>query len=357
MLSRLIEKLLALEPPLREWWLNQRLARPLRWFIFVVLALGLWWELQQRNDLDLLWAEFMHHLYGANWVLLIAVVVLMPLNWLAETEKWLQFVRRYEEISRWRGMMAVFTGASFSLFTPNRVGEYGGRLLHIRPENHWKAVVANLVGNFCQYMVLLGTGIAGAAYLLRRFSLIEPMWSALLLTGATLALAVMSWVYFHIETVITQFKRLTLLEPLHPLLRRLNFGVFRHFNRRELFDILRWATVRYFIYATQYYLLLLFFGIQVGILEGFAGIAGLFLLQTSIPLPPLAGLAARGNMAVLLWEQFGANQLSALAATFTLWVINLIIPALIGTFSVLYVNISKTKVYDDDETPVAREPT
>jgi uncharacterized membrane protein YbhN (UPF0104 family) len=357
MISRLIEKLLELEPRIREWWLNQRLARPFRRFIFIVLVVGLWWELRQRNDLDLLWHEFIQHLYGANWLLLGVVMVLMPLNWLAETEKWLQFVRRYEDISRWRGMMAVFTGASFSLFTPNRVGEYGGRLLHIRPENHWKAVVANLVGNFCQYMVLLATGIAGAMYLLQRFSLIDPQWAIFILCCAILLLLLMLWVYFHIETVIAQFKRITVFEPLHPLLRRLNFSVFRHFNRNELFDILRWATVRYLIYATQYYLLLRFFGIQVGWIEGFAGIAGLFLLQTSIPLPPLAGLAARGNMAVFLWEQFGANQLAALAATFTLWVINLIIPALIGTFSVLYVNISKTKVYDDDDTPFSSEQT
>jgi hypothetical protein len=59
-------------------------------------------------------------------------------------------------------------------------------------------------------------------------------------------------------------------------------------------------------------------------------------------------LVARGNLAVQAWAFFGANEISSLAATFTLWIINLILPALIGTFSLFYVNIAKLPAHEDD---------
>ena len=64
----------------------------------------------------------------------------------------------------------------------------------------------------------------------------------------------------------------------------------------------------------------------------------------------MTGLVARGNLAVYLWQQFGANDLSALAATFSLWVINLILPALIGTFLLLRVNIAQSLNYNNEES-------
>lgn len=37
-----------------------------------------------------------------------------------------------------------------------------------------------------------------------------------------------------------------------------------------------------------------------------------------------------------------------LCSTFAPWIINLILPALVGTFSLLCVNITKTFVYEND---------
>jgi hypothetical protein len=327
--------------------------------LVTVLLLGfLYYEITSNDRLEDVWAAFLLHLDGANTGWLMGALFLMPLNWLAETEKWRQFVSRYEPISRTRALLAVMTGVTFSLFTPNRIGEYGGRMLYVHPDNQWRAVVANLVGNFCQFMVLVGMGVLGSLYILGHFEWMDRAWSLILIALATLSLPALFWVYYHFEVVIDFIKRLASVSPFLPLLKRLNLGVLRQFSKAERTSILLWAILRFFIYATQYYMLLRFFGINTGLIGGFAGISSLFLLQTSIPLPPLSGLVARGNLAVLLWQQFGANDVAALAATFTLWVINLVLPALIGTFSFFYVNISKSLGYedapnqDDPEAPV-----
>jgi hypothetical protein len=103
------------------------------------------------------------------------------------------------------------------------------------------------------------------------------------------------------------------------------------------------------VYSTQYFLLLRFFGIDIGLIPAYFSIAAIFLIQTSIPLPPVMGLLARGNVAVQIWSFFGANQVSILATTFGLWIINLILPALFGTFFIFNVNITKSLGYDEDE--------
>jgi hypothetical protein len=330
-------------------------SRRLNWLFRVLVLLlmsgVLWYELGHRNDLGAMWAEFRRHLEGANWLIVATTLLLMPLNWLAETEKWYQFVRHYEPMPRHRAVMAVLAGVSLSLFTPNRVGEYGGRMLFVRPANQWNAIIANLVGNFCQFIVLLGTGVVGMAYTLHRFQLMDPLWGRLIVAAAAAGFVVMLWIYLHIEGVVVFLRKMPFFGQFRWVGKRLRLDVLREFNRRELFDILRWALIRYAVYATQYFLLLRFFGIQVDFWGGYAGIAGLFLLQTSIPLPPMTGLMARGNMAVLLWSQFGSNELSALAATFSLWVINLILPALIGTFCLLHVNIASSLGYEKNNPP------
>jgi hypothetical protein len=89
-----------------------------------------------------------------------------------------------------------------------------------------------------------------------------------------------------------------------------------------------------------------FFGIKVNLLEGFAGISSIFLIQTGVPLSAGLALLARGEIAVFVWSHFGANELSVLAATFGLFIINLILPALWGAIIIAKINTSKPSGYE-----------
>lgn len=318
----------------------------LKGLVGLLLAGVLYAELSARSQRAELWQAFAQQVCSAQIFWLALVLILLPLNWLAETQKWYPFVRRYEALTHRKAFQAVLAGVSISLFTPNRVGEYGGRLLFLQPQNHWRAVVANLIGNFSQMIVLFGAGIAGILYFARHAGFIDPrfLWPcAALALGGLLAMLLL---YFNMNPAVQWAKKI-------PGFRRLKkwaapLGVLRHFNHKELAEVLFWAGLRYGIYSVQYYCLLRFFGIPAGPREGFAGIATLFFFQTSIPLPPLTGLVARGNLAVYVWSFLGANEISSLAATFALWIINLILPALLGTFFIFHVNITKSLGYEDD---------
>ena len=53
---------------------------------------------------------------------------MMFLNWLVEALKWRYMISKIENISIMTAYRAVLTGITVSTFTPNRIGEYGGRV-------------------------------------------------------------------------------------------------------------------------------------------------------------------------------------------------------------------------------------
>jgi len=67
----------------------------------------------------------------------------------------------------------------------------------------------------------------------------------------------------------------------------------------------------------------------------FSIIWAVYLFQSGLPLPPIMGLVARGEIAIFLFNLFGANALSVAAATFGIWMINLILPAFVGLIIIL----------------------
>lgn len=302
-------------------------------------------ELSKRDQLPALVSRFLEQTGQAGLWWLPGVLLLLPLNWLIEAFKWHYFIRRYEPVSLMRAYAAVLVGVTFSLLTPNRIGEFGGRLLYVRRINHWRSIASNAVGGVAQYLVLLAGGIVGAIYLA------PNLWPGLpeverILAGAVVVVAVLYVFYFNPLFVLPVLKRLTQVKWLgfiKPAIEMLE-GL----RPRDMAVIWLWSALRCLVYVTQYYLMLRFFGIEIGVSSAFSGIFLIFMLQTILPVPALAGLLLRGNLAVWLWSHFGAAEISSLAATFSLWIINLILPALVGTFLMLNVNISKTLGYEQE---------
>lgn len=281
---------------------------------------------------------------GRHALWLVLTLILLPFNWVAETLKWLPLIRHSEEISFGKAFKAVLAGVTSSLFMPNRIGDFGGRLLFLKPKNAMKGVFSTFVGSWAQQIVLITFGFLGFAYFLITLWQIEVyILQGIIFLGLVLIVLLFT-MFLNLEIVVPIFKKFRFLYRFPRLIKNIN--VIRQYSRKDLQKTLFWAFVRYWVYAVQYYFMLRFFGIHVPILRGVSCIATIYLLQTSIPLPPVLGLLARGEIALQIWGLFNANKISILAATFTLWIINLIIPALIGLFFILKVNMLKSFGYE-----------
>ncbi|MFT4668330.1 MAG: hypothetical protein ACI8YQ_000702 [Polaribacter sp.] len=329
--------------PNRMWRVNPIVEKLLKLVIVLALSWVIYKQIWARENATELWATFLESLTRdrAGW--LIAAFILIPINWAFETLKWKELIKEIETLSFWKMYSAILSGVTFSVFTPNRIGEYAGRILFVKAENNWKTVVATLVGSFSQLLVLLSIGILGLSFFIWRYLELEVYVLRGILFLGIAGMGLMLFCFYNVDLMVPIVKRLPLKKYLIPYVKHLN--VLRNYRSKELSRVLLFSFLRYATYTTQYYLMLMYFGVEVPLLTGIACIATIFLLQTSIPLPPIMGLLMRGEVALFVWGNFCDNELSILASTFSLWVINMILPALIGIIFIVNINVLKSLGY------------
>jgi len=306
----------------------------------LITALLIWTIYEQvfaKENIADIWQTFLNHFSFPNLNWLLCVLILVPFNWGFETLKWRELIKSFSNISFWQTYRAILAGVTVSLFTPNRIGEYGGRILMVEPEHNWKAVIATLVGSLSQLMVLLAFGLIGATYFSVHFLNPDDYILASVLALGIIFIIILLTCFFNIDLLIPLIKRLPYAEKLKKYVKHIQ--VLRNYSSKVLASALFFSFLRYLTYTTQYFFILQFFDIEAPILASFAGIATIFLLQTSIPLPPILGLVARGEFALFVWGVFNADKVDILAATFGLFLINLTFPALLGLIFIVQTNV------------------
>lgn len=327
--------------PLRMWIRNNptTAARIVKTLFVVGFVWILYYEVFQRKHANEIFLMFQTQLLrGWQWYWLVLMLLLLPINWAAETMKWLPLMRHIEQMSFLKAYKAVLAGVTFSLFTPNRMGEYGGRVLFVQPENAIKAVFANIVGSLVQQYVMLTFGFFGFMYFVKNFWELEAIaWNALLYTGI-LVIIIFFFMFIYLENFINIFGKIGFLRRQKWIVK--NIKIVREFSRQEIYIVFFWSIVRYLTYCTQYYFLLRFFGINVDVVRGAACIATVYYLQGAVPLPPAVSLLARGEIALKVWGMFHENEIAILATTFVLWIINVVLPAFLGLILIVNSNVS-----------------
>jgi Lysylphosphatidylglycerol synthase TM region len=312
-------------------------------FTSIMLVL-LYIQLTRQSNLREMFELFQKRLSSADYWFLVFAFALMPFNWLTETLKWQGLMKQHQKISVWRGFQAVLGGVSFSLFTPNRVGEYGGRVLFVDAEHRWKSFIINIVGNISQILAILSFGSFGMLWLYAHAagSDLYLLWVSAAFSAIGIFLLCIA--FFNIDIFIPLARRIPYVHKIKRYAK--DIVLLRQFARHELLVVLFWSVLRFLIYSLQYYLVVRFYDIDASAINLFAAIFMIFLLQTGIPLPPVLGLVARGSVAVHIFGFFQAAPLSALAATFTLWVINLILPSFLGVGFILNINLARIIGYE-----------
>ena len=313
--------------------------------IAAALSWALYRQLAGRVEAERLWETLLSLLQGEQRFYLLAVLLLMPFNWALEVLKWKQFIPKTLDLSFWRLSLAIFSGVTFSLFTPNRLGDYLGRVIMVRSQANWNVFVATLAANLCQLAVLLLFGWVGLLVFTQNTWAIDWQYYKVFLILTLLGTICLLFFLFQSRALVNRLLKWSWLAKYKEKAQKY-FKVLQTYDYRVLGSALSLAALRYLVYASQYVLMLYFVGIEINIWIAYAGIATIFLVQTSIPLPPALGLLARGEIALLVWGNFTTDSILILAASYGLFIINLTLPALIGMLAVLRVNILKSLGYE-----------
>ncbi|MCO4294753.1 flippase-like domain-containing protein [Solitalea sp. MAHUQ-68] len=265
----------------------------------------------------------------------IIVIYLAYINLLVETLKWRYLVRKVEEISWKRTIQSILAGLTLAVFTPSRIGEFGGRVLYLSPENRVKGVLAMGVGSFSQMIVTNVAGSIGLVFFIGMFVPVSPVVivamavaAILVSSGFLLLMLNIRWFYIILDSFafLHKFKK--------------NFRVLLRYNKRELFNVFGLSLLRYLVFSMQYYLLINLFIPQVTYPLSMVLISVIYMVQSILPTFAFFDIGVRGAAATYFFGFWvgDSEAVNVLAAAFGVWLLNLIIPSLLGVYFVLKAN-------------------
>ena len=307
-----------------------------RWGIFLAACAFLYMRLAAHQSTNVLWGDWGRAITLVQWPVWAVLLILMLLNWSLEAAKWRWLVTHVQRMSFGRAFAATLAGTTIGLFTPNRTGEFVGRVLFLEPEHRWEGSFVTLLGSIAQFVVTIVFG--GIAFILwcnvEGASKVIASWWAI--AGATLIAVVVagSFMLFYSPHLLRE------IIARIPVLRSFDraASVLEGYSTTELSAVLGMSAARYAVFTAQYVLMLAVVAdVQWGI--GLLVVPVIYLVMTLVPTMMLTDLGVRGSIAVALLVPANGSPAMVLLAAFLLWTINLALPALTGGVILLVARI------------------
>jgi len=326
--------------------LNKNLKILLNFFLgpllFIILSWSLYHQISNKPNLGVQWQHIKSsYLNYKLWL----VVFLMFINWSIESKKWQLLVNHIQHFSFYRAFKSVLSGCSVTMLTPNRVGEYGGRILYVDAPNRIKAISLTIVGSISQLLITMIMGCFGL-FILRYLSqcnlteanVLPQFWESVILSlsvGLTLILLLF---YIRLGWLVRLMEKLPALQKIVR-----HISVLDEFNNRQLLQILSLSFLRYLVFVLQYVLLLQVMGVHIAPLLCFWLMTIFYLVLAVAPTIGFIELPVRVSASWAILKLYTINEIGVGAAALGIWIINLVIPAVIGSLLILSIKIVKEK--------------
>jgi hypothetical protein len=275
--------------------------------------------------------------------LMLVVILLMLVNWGLESQKWRFMIGKIERVSFFRSLQAVFAGASISFFTPNRTGEYFGRAFILDKASHVDGILITILGSMCQLLITILTGTLSMLLFVPKFLGSNEFFSGYIYYGVVVLILLLDVLLLFL-VVNVQFLSVLRDKLFRSKLKkfRKHLAVFSGFRPRDMLYVMGMSFLRYLVFTSQFLLLLKVFSVPVPLFDGVLIISMIFFVLSIVPTITLTELGVRDSAAVYffgIWFNHTSAMsdsilIGILSAATMLWMINLAIPAVIGTFFV-----------------------
>lgn len=297
----------------------------LKWLILIATYIFLGYKLatfNQYNELLSEWRKIPLSQFG--W--LTGVLALLPINWFLESIKWKMLCSNVQKLSNNIAFKAVLSGISSGFFTPNRVGELVGRIMFLDVENRKAGVTLSIVNSLTQNIIMALCGIPAFiifnGFAIDKLEMNIALYVYSLLTG----LLVFGLLYFCLPMLSKRLKSSKSASKI-----TLFTDCLSEYRVTDLLNIMLISLLRYAIFCTQFYLMLSFFSIDLTLWQVIIGIPTIYLFVTFTPSYAFSELAIRSSYAVLIIGTFSNNVVGIALAGMCLWIVNFVIPMLIGS--------------------------
>lgn len=310
--------------------------------IFCILCWMLYIKLKSQNDLSLRWAEIKESFSTYKiWLALMLVLA----NYGLEAFKWQLLTRNLQILSFKTAVKAVLAGCSVTMLTPNRIGEYGGRIIFLNEENRIAAIPITMLGSISQLFATIIFGTVGLIVMSTAYGesnflktvIPDAAYTSLLIFGIALSFLLI-FLYLQIGWITQRLLQFTRMKKI---MRYLHF--LSEYSRKELLRILFLSVVRYLIFILQFMLVVSAMKVLIPPMLCFWLLTVFYLTITLAPTIGFTELPIRVAASTLLLQLYSSNVLGIQAASLSIWCINVMLPALVGSALIFGLKIIKEK--------------
>ena len=342
----LLSSVLSSREKIKKPFLNKSIKISINFFfgplLFLILSWSLYHQVIDKPNLGIQLNQIKNS--WINWKLWL-VVFLMLANWSIEAIKWKLLVNHVQAFSFFRAFKSVLSGCSITILTPNRIGEYGGRILYIENGNRIKAISLAMVGSISQLLVTMIIGCSGL-FFLRYFSqydntilrVIPEFWEAVITSLCVGLTVILLLFYLRLGWLVRMMEK---VPALHKAVKHIS--VLDEFNNIQLVQILSLSFVRYLVFVFQYLLLLQVMEVKIAVWLCFWLVAIFYLVMAVAPTLGFIELPVRVSASWIIFQFYTTNELGVATAALGIWLINLVVPAIIGSLLIFSVKIVKDK--------------
>lgn len=327
--------------------MNKSIKILIKWFIGPLLAVWLFYSLYQQvraqPDIDSAVAIIKTLPFGAHAWKFWTVIAFVFVNWGLEARKWQLLLKTLQPVSFAAAFKSVLCGVTVSLNTPNRMGEFAGRILFVEEGKRLKGITLSMAGSMAQLIITMLMGCIGLAWLLTgangpaSLTGIPVFWIQVFLVSSIVCTAIFVFFFFRFGWLIKLLERIPYGSRLTKYI-----NVLETFDAKILLRLLYLSLLRYIIFVLQYIFMLQLLQVEQNGWIACRIVTVMFWILTIIPSFAIAELGIRGTVAKALFS-YSSNIVGILTATFGIWFVNLFVPALIGSLLILGIKIKDKK--------------
>jgi hypothetical protein len=313
--------------------------------LFIWLSISIYRHILSQPNWQQTWSRIKTEIYGDEAWKIVLVIVLMFVNWSLEALKWKVLVQHIEKVSFGRAFKAILAGVSLAMNTPNRVGEYFGRIIYIHEGNRMRAIPLTLIGSISQLIITVLFGCFGLLFLSDALEHMPQLnvGLSLIWINATIylslgAVTILILFYYRLRSAIKLLEKIPFVAKYVYFIEKLE-----EFRWKELTRVLVLSLCRYATFILQYVLLMQVFDVNIGIWQGCWLTMVMFLALAVVPTIALAELGLRGHLSMHLFGLYSNNTLGIVFTATGIWLINLVVPALAGSLFILGVKLFRSK--------------
>jgi hypothetical protein len=269
-----------------------------------------------------------------SWKIL-AVIALMFVNWAIEAIKWQMLMSPLQKVSFITAYKAIFAGTSFAANTPNRVGEYFGRMIYIDEGKRLQSVPLTISGSFSQLIVTLVAGSIGLFFYkdlssTSTNSSISNVWLNVFFTGSAFVSIVSLLLYFKLSWISKGLTRIPFIQKYEYF-----FTKVEALTNLLLSKVLLLSALRYGIFLCQYILIMSAFGVEIDFISSIILLTVMLLILSIVPSFVIIEAGIRSTVGVEIFKVATSNDVAIISMSLFIWLINLMIPAIIGVLLLL----------------------